>query len=211
LSTIRILLASRNRQKLRELAACLQGLDADLITLDAVPDAPLVEEDGTTFKENAVKKATEIARATGMLTVADDSGLVVDALGEAPGVRSSRYAGENATDRENNEKLLREMSHVPEELRRARFVCAAALASPDGLIGVVEGGCEGSITLEEKGEHGFGYDPLFKKAGYNKTFAELTPDIKNRVSHRFLAMQKAGILIESYLAQRKRQEKEHSS
>jgi len=208
LSKVEILLASRNKQKLRELAACLRGLDVALVTLDGVADAPVVREDGDTFKENAVKKATEIARATGMLTVADDSGLVVDALGGAPGVRSSRYAGENATDRENNQKLLREMSDVPEELRGARFVCAAAAADPDGLIGVVEGGCEGSIVFEERGGHGFGYDPLFVKADYNKTFAELAPDIKNRVSHRFLAMQKAGLLIESYLAKRESGNKE---
>jgi XTP/dITP diphosphohydrolase len=204
---IRILLASRNRQKLKELAACLQGLELDLITLDEVVDAPLVEEDGETFQENAVKKATEVARATGMLTVADDSGLVVDALGGAPGVRSSRYAHETATDRENNEKLLREMSDVPEELRSARFVCAAAVADPDGLVGVVEGSCEGSIAIEERGEHGFGYDPLFTKAGYNKTFAELSPDIKNRISHRFLALQKAALVIEGYLARKQDQEK----
>jgi XTP/dITP diphosphohydrolase len=206
-----ILLASRNRQKVRELAACLEGLDAAILTLDEVPDAPAVEEDGATFEENAVKKATEIARATGMITVADDSGLEVDALGGAPGVRSSRYAGENATDRENNEKLLREMSAVPEEMRGARFVCAAAVADPEGLVGVVEGTCGGSIALEERGEHGFGYDPLFIKAAYNKTFAELGPDIKNRVSHRFLAMQKAAILIERYLAEEKKQKEETST
>lgn len=204
---IRILLASRNRQKLKELATCLQGLELDLITLDEVGDAPPVEEDGTTFQDNAVKKATEVARATGMLTVADDSGLVVDALGGAPGVRSSRYAHETATDRENNDKLLREMADVPEELRSARFVCAAAVADPDGLVGVVEGSCEGSIAFEERGEHGFGYDPLFTKAGYNKTFAELSPDIKNRISHRFLALQKAALVIEGYLARKQDQEK----
>jgi len=203
---VEILLASRNKQKLRELAACLQAVNVELMTLDEVPNTPVVEEDGETFKENAVKKATEIARATRMLTVADDSGLVVDALGEKPGVRSSRYAGENATDKENNEKLLREMSDVPYESRGARFVCAVAVADPNGLVGVVEGSCEGTIGFEEKGEHGFGYDPLFVKAGYGKTFAELAPDIKNRVSHRFLAMQKAAILLESYLAKKKRQE-----
>ncbi len=201
----RILLASRNKEKVRELAACLQGLELEVVALDEVPDVPFVEEDGETFEENAVKKATEIARASGMLTVSDDSGLVVDALEGAPGVRSSRYAHEKATDRENNEKLLREMSEVPEELRQARFVCAAAVAEPSGLIGVVEGRCEGSIALEEKGEHGFGYDPLFVRTGYNKTFAELTPDIKNRVSHRSLAMQKAGLVIEKHLAEKKRE------
>lgn len=205
MNNVQILLASRNKEKVKELTACLQGLDVTIITLDEVSDAPEVEEDGKTFEENAVKKATTIAKATGMLTVADDSGLVVDALGGAPGVCSSRYAGENATDKENNEKLLRQMADVPEGLRRARFVCAAAVADPEGLISVVEGSCDGSITFEERGEHGFGYDPLFVKTGYNKTFAELGPDVKNRVSHRFQAMQKAAIIIESYLAEKRRQ------
>ncbi len=208
MSPVEILLASQNKEKLRELIACLQGLDAIILTLDDVEGSPEVEEDGETFEENAIKKAMEIARATGTLTVADDSGLVVDALGGAPGVRSSRYAGENATDKENNEKLLREMADVPEELRGARFVCAAAVADCNGLIGVVEGSCEGSIAFEEKGQQGFGYDPLFVKTDYNKTFAELGPDIKNRVSHRFRAMQKAAILIEGYLAERERRDEE---
>jgi XTP/dITP diphosphohydrolase len=206
LNGVQILLASRNKEKRKELIACLEGLEASIMTLDDVPGVPEVEEDGATFEENATKKATEIARATGMLTVADDSGLVVDALGGAPGVRSSRYAGENATDKENNERLLGEMSNVPGELRSARFVCAIAVADSNGLIGVVEGSCEGRIAFEESGEHGFGYDPLFIKSGYSKTFAELGPDIKNRVSHRFLAMQKAAILVEGYLAGKERQE-----
>jgi XTP/dITP diphosphohydrolase len=207
LSQPKILLASRNKNKLKELVACLQDLQATVVSLDDVSDAPEVEEDGKTFKENATKKATEIARATGLLTVADDSGLEVDALQGGPGVRSSRYAGENATDRENNEKLLREMAKVPEEFRGARFVCAIAVADADGLVGVVEGSCEGSIAIEETGRSGFGYDPLFILTGYNKTFAELGPDVKNRVSHRFRAMEKAALLIEKYLAE-KRREKE---
>lgn len=204
---VKILLASRNKEKLKELLACLRDVKATVVTLDEVPGAPDVEENGATFGENATKKATEVARATGMFTVADDSGLVVDALGGAPGVRSSRYAGENATDRENNEKLLREMANMSEGLRGARFVCAVAVADRSGLIGVVEGNCEGSIAFEERGQHGFGYDPLFIKTDYNKTFAELGPDIKNRVSHRFLAMQKAAILIERHLAQKNQKQK----
>lgn len=203
----KILLASRNRQKLKELITCLQGLEATVVTLDDVSEAHEVEEDGNTFKENATKKATEIARATGLLTVADDSGLEVDTLRGSPGVRSSRYAGEDATDKENNEKLLREMANVPEEFRGARFVCSIAVADASRLIGVVEGSCEGAIALEERGQHGFGYDPLFLMKDYNKTFAELGPDIKNRVSHRFRAMEKAALLIERYLAEKRKQEK----
>ena len=203
-----ILLATRNKDKRKELVACLQGFQVTVNTLDDVSEAPEVKEDGDTFEDNATKKATEVSRATGALTLADDSGLVVDALGGAPGVCSSRYSGENATDRENNEKLLREMADVPEELRSARFVCVIALADPRGLIGVVRGSCEGSIAFEERGQHGFGYDPLFIKTNYNKTFAELGPDIKNRVSHRFLAMQKAAILIERYFTDPKRREDE---
>jgi XTP/dITP diphosphohydrolase len=197
-----ILLASRNKEKLKELIACLQGIDATVLTLDDVETAPEVVEDRETFQENATKKATEIARATGMLTVADDSGLVVEALQGRPGVRSSRYAGDSATDKENNEKLLREVAKVPEEFRGATFVCAVAVADASGLIGVVEASCEGKIATEEKGSQGFGYDPLFIKSGYNKTFAELGPDIKNRVSHRFRAMEKAALLIERRLAEK---------
>jgi XTP/dITP diphosphohydrolase len=197
-----ILLASRNKQKAKELAACLQGVEAEILTLDDVENAPEVVEDGETFQENATKKATETARATGMVTVADDSGLVVDALQGAPGVRSARYAGEDATDNENNEKLLREMATVPEEFRGATFVCAVAVADANGLIGVVEATCDGRIALEERGRSGFGYDPLFIKTDYNKTFAELGPDIKNRVSHRSRAMEKAALVIEKYLAEK---------
>ncbi len=207
MSEVKILLASRNKEKLKELAACLQEVQATILTPDDVTDAPEIEETGLTFQENATKKATEVARATGLLTIADDSGLVVDALEGRPGVWSSRYAGENATDKENNEKLLREMANVPEELRTARFVCAAAVADATGLIGIVEGTCEGSIAFEERGQHGFGYDPLFIRTGYNKTFAELGPDIKNRVSHRFLAMQKAAILLERYVTEKDREKK----
>ncbi len=211
MNQIKILLASRNREKLKELVACLPGVNATIVTLDDVADAPEVKEEGETFEKNATDKAVEVARATGLLTVADDSGLVVDALGGAPGVRSSRYAGENATDKENNEKLLREMASSPEGLRGARFVCTVAVADPDGVIGVVEGSCDGTIALEERGQHGFGYDPLFVKTGYSKTFAELGPDIKNRVSHRFLAMQKAAILVEKYLSEKKRQAREQTT
>lgn len=205
MNQLKILLASRNKEKVKELVACLRGLQATIVTFDDVSNAPEVEEDGETFRENATKKAIEIARATGLLTVADDSGLEVDALQGAPGVRSSRYASPNATDRENNEKLLREMANAPEELRGARFVCVIAVADANGLVGVVEGSCKGSIAFEERGQHGFGYDPLFIRTDYNKTFAELGPDIKNRVSHRFRAMEKAALLIEKYLAGNRRE------
>jgi len=211
LNQVKILLASRNKDKLKELVSCLQAINATIVTLDDVGGAPEVEEEGDTFEENATHKAVEVAKATGVLTVADDSGLVVDALGGAPGIRSSRYVGEDATDKENNEKLLREMANVPEGLRGARFVCSIAAADAEGLIGVVEGSCDGIITFEERGQHGFGYDPLFVKTGYSKTFAELGPDIKNRVSHRFLAMQKAAILIERYLAEKKPKHKQQAS
>ncbi len=193
------LLATRNKNKIREIVECLKSLTIVVRSLQDFPDAPDVKEDGSTFEENAVKKAVERAKYTGLLTLADDSGLVVDALGGAPGVRSSRYAGENATDFQNNTKLLEAMKDVVYTDRRAAFVCCMALADTNGLIRTVTGRCDGEILTAPRGRRGFGYDPLFVKLEYNKTFAELPLELKNRISHRAMALEKALLAIEAYL------------
>jgi XTP/dITP diphosphohydrolase len=196
---MQLFIATRNRNKIRELEALLRDTELVLVSYRDFKDLPDVPEHGQTFRENATAKATALAKATGLLTIADDSGLEVDALDGRPGVLSARYAGPDATDKENNEKLLAELQGVPEGRRTARFRCAIALATADRLVAVVEGTCEGRIGLEERGREGFGYDPLFVKDGHVKTFAELPLEVKNRVSHRALALEKALMAIEEYL------------
>lgn len=198
---IEVVVATTNQAKVAEIKAIWPRRDVKLSSLPDLPEVPLVEEDGETFRANAVKKACAIAEALGMITIADDSGLEVDALGGQPGVLSARFGGEAATDRANNEKLLSLMEGLPPEMRRARFVCAMALAGPGGLIGVVEGRCEGTIAGEERGTTGFGYDPVFIMQGYQKTFAELGPRTKNRVSHRARAIEKAVLVLEKHLGE----------
>ena len=152
-------------------------------------------EDGSTFEENALKKATAICKYTKLLTIADDSGLEIDALNGQPGVKSARFAGENASDDDRNRKVLGLLEGVPEGKRNARFKCAIALSTPQGDNEIVLGICEGRIAFEVKGCAGFGYDPIFLVPKYNKTFAELGPKIKNRISHRAIALQKARKLL----------------
>ena len=197
-----LFVATRNRNKVRELTALLHETALTLLSYRDFKDLPTIIEDGATMRENAITKATVLAKHTKLLTIADDSGLEVDALGGRPGVMSARYSGLEATDRENNEKLLAELKGVPDEKRTARFRCVIALATPGELVAVVEGVCEGRIATQERGSKGFGYDPLFVKEEYTKTFAELPLDIKNRVSHRALALEKALMAIEDYLMRR---------
>ncbi len=186
----RILIGTTNPDKLKEVREILHDLPVELIGPEKFSPLPEVVEDGHTFRENAAKKAVEWARSTGQWTMADDSGLEVDALGGEPGVMSARYAGEDATYDDNNLKLLKALERLPMEQRTARFCCAIALAKPDGLVFVVEGQCAGLIAKESKGEHGFGYDPVFYLPEYDKTFAELGPEIKNQISHRTRALRK---------------------
>ena len=197
-----LVLATRNQGKKRELMSLLADLPFKILSLDDFPEAPEVVEDGPTFRANAVKKAVEIAQCTGRLVMADDSGIEVDALGGQPGVRSARFASENATDRQNNKKLLEQMRLIPDERRGASYRCAIAIAGPEGLVDVVEGSCEGRIGWEEKGFNGFGYDPLFVRLDYNKTFAELDPSIKNRISHRARALERAKLILEKIISSR---------
>ena len=192
-----MVVATRNAGKLREIRAVLAPLGLEILSLEDFPEIPDVVEDGATFRENAVKKATETARRTGERTVADDSGLMVDALQGRPGVYSSRYAGENATDEERCMKVLAEMAGVPAGSRQAVFVCAIALAEPGGQAQVVEGECRGEIAFSPRGSEGFGYDPIFFLPEYGKTMAELPPEVKNRISHRARALEKLKVVLKN--------------
>lgn len=184
----KLVIATFNAHKLREIAAILPGLSAALTALGSCPGALPAVEDGLTLEENAVKKALEAARFTGLPALADDTGLEVDALGGAPGVRSARYAGESASAADNSAKLLAELSGVPAAGRAARFACVTALASPAGLIKVTRGVLEGRIAPAPRGGNGFGYDPLFEVGGGPRTLAEFSEEEKNAVSHRALAL-----------------------
>jgi XTP/dITP diphosphohydrolase len=179
-----IVLATRNRHKGAEVAALLDGLGLTIRTLDEFPQAPEVVENGTTCEANAVKKAREIAAATGLPAVADDTGLEVDALGGRPGVYAARYAGEQATYEDNCRKLIHELSGVPTGKRTARFITVAALAFPSDGVRVETGELRGMITEAPAGSKGFGYDPVFFVPDLGKTLAELSAEEKNRVSHR---------------------------
>ena len=185
-----IVIATRNKHKLAEIARMLTPLGFDVISqLDAGADIE-VEETGATFEENAALKAETIAKLTGKITVADDSGLEVDALGGAPGVYSARYAGEGATGAELIEKLLFNMKDIPNEKRTARFVSVICLKHPDGSGFTVRGECEGVIAFAPSGVNGFGYDPVFFIPELHKTFAELTDMQKDGISHRGNSLKK---------------------
>jgi len=186
---VKLLVATNNPGKVREYEDLLVGLPLE-VTFPAQEGIALeVEESGATFEENARLKALAYARASGLLTLADDSGLEVDALGGAPGVRSARYAGAGASDADRYQKLLDALVGVPEAQRTARFRCVVALAWPDGTVRTAEGRCEGQIGLAPRGEHGFGYDPVFIVDGFGgQTMAELPPEVKNRISHRARAV-----------------------
>jgi len=183
---MRLLVATRNRHKLAEIRAILAVPGVDLVGADEVAGLPGVEEDAETFEGNALKKARVLCAASGLWTLADDSGLEVEALDGAPGVRSARYAGPEADDGANNRKLLAALAGRPD--RGARFRCVLALAAPDGRVWTVDGRCEGRIGTAAAGSGGFGYDPLFIPDGLTRTFAKLPAATKNRISHRGAAL-----------------------
>ena len=195
---MKLILATRNQGKVRELTDMLHG-DAssnrqiDVVSLENYPEAPEVIEDGKTYAENAIKKGSIIAEYTSHLTLADDAGLEVDALGGAPGIHSKRWAGEDATDETRIAKLLQALEGVTN--RRARFIAAIAVVHPNTKPAVVLGVCEGHIRHDPVGESGFGYDPVFVPDGYHQTFAELGEKIKNRISHRAKALEQAIALL----------------
>ncbi|SHI73731.1 XTP/dITP diphosphohydrolase [Malonomonas rubra DSM 5091] len=181
---MKLLVATGNQGKLKEIRRLLDESGVEVIGLDQYPGAPEVIEDGDTFEANARKKALEMAEYSNCLTLADDSGLVVDALKGAPGVHSARFAGEQGNDAANNAKLLKELADVADDKRQAAFNCVMALATPKGDCVTYTGAVFGLILREQRGEGGFGYDPLFMVPEYGKTMAELPLDIKNRISHR---------------------------
>lgn len=193
-----IVIASQNVHKIREFREMLKSLPhIDVTSLLNYPEYTPPEETGKTFEENAKIKAAHAAKALNKWTLADDSGLIVPGLSGEPGVYSRRYAGENATDAENRRKLLDQLSGKTELDRSAYFECCLALANPEGIYKCCTGICEGYIADKELGRNGFGYDPLFIKHDYDKTFAELEENIKNRVSHRRKALEKILIVIET--------------
>lgn len=202
-----LVVATGNRGKLAEIRAILEGLPIDVLGVSEVSSPPTVVEDGETFVANALKKARAVAEVCRMVTLADDSGLEVDALGGRPGVRSARYAHDGASDAENNARLLAELAEEPTERRSARFRCALALVDPwaeaERRERVVEATCEGRIAEQPSGRGGFGYDPLFVVIDRGCTMAELPEAEKNRVSHRGRALEALRPVLEQLLRERR--------
>ncbi len=191
-----IIAASRNRHKIEEIGAITEKFGMKIVSRD---DAGLprteIEEDGETFEENSLKKAREIMELSGQITIADDSGLMVESLGGAPGVFSARFAGEDCSDEKNNEKLLSLLENIPYKERRAKFVSVITMVWPDGEILSARGECKGHIIDAPAGENGFGYDPLFVPEGYQRTFAQMTQEEKNCISHRAKALKELERLL----------------
>ena len=196
-----LVLATRNRHKGEELAALLSDLGIGIRTLDEFPEVPDVIEDGETCEANAIKKARAVSKATGLMAVADDTGLEVDALGGRPGVFAARYAGEHATYEDNWRKLLQELSGVPRKRRTARFMTVAAMALPSGEVQVTTGQLEGVISEEPAGAGGFGYDPVFFVPELGKTLAQLSAEEKNRISHRAKAFAQVREILSRHIVQ----------
>jgi XTP/dITP diphosphohydrolase len=196
-STSELLIATNNRGKAHEYRELLKGIPFRLVTPAEKGITTEVDETGATLEENARLKAVSFASQSGLLALADDSGLEVDALGGEPGPMSARYAGEGVSDEQRVQFLLSKLSGIPLDKRTARFRCVIAIAMPRGEVITVEGECRGYITLEPKGKHGFGYDPIFFVPEFNRTMAELTTEEKNPISHRGRAAEKARISLEN--------------
>jgi len=197
---IKLLVATTNPGKFAEVKDFLRQLPLEVLSLSDLATSPKIIEDGATFEENALKKARSLAEYSGYLTLADDSGLEVDALNGAPGIYSARYCGEEGNDKKNNEKLMHELREISEEKRTGRFVCALALCAPKShgmKEWTVRDSCEGRISFELKGENGFGYDPLFFYPSLGKTFGEIDRAIKATVSHRGKALKKLAEMLPS--------------
>ena len=196
-----IVLATRNKKKIEEIRRIIAELPITILSLDNFPDCPETVEDRDTFEGNAVKKAVEVCQCTGKPALADDSGLEVDALNGSPGVYSARYAGGpgGGNDVRNYEKLLAELKDVPDDKRGAQFVCCMALAFPDGTVKTFLGYAKGCISHEPKGKTGFGYDPVFLPKSCKRTFAEMTGEEKDKLSHRGKALEKLSEFLHSDL------------
>ena len=193
-----LVVATKNKKKLKEIKKILGSLDLKITSLTDYAGTPRIIENGMTFKENAIKKATKIAQLTEKLTLGEDSGICVDALGGKPGIYSSRFCGKDKNDLKNNLKLLELLEGLPLHKRKAHYICAVALADKLGLVATREGRCFGRIGFKLKGRFGFGYDPLFIIPKYKKTFAQLGLRIKHKTSHRYHALVKAKKIISDY-------------
>jgi XTP/dITP diphosphohydrolase len=198
---MQLVLATENLHKIRELKSILKPLlkDVDIFSLKDFPPYEAPPETGKTFGENAILKAEAAAKHLGIYAIADDSGLVVPALGGRPGIYSRRYAGETCTEKESLDKLISELKNLREEERSGYFECAIAFASPEKLIKITAGFCEGSLIVEPRGRRGFGYDSIFIKYDYSKTLAEIEEEVKNRISHRRKALDKMILTVETEL------------
>jgi XTP/dITP diphosphohydrolase len=196
---MKLVLATHNRHKAGEFQELLKGLDVILETLDSYPAVGEIVEDAGSLRGNALKKAREVFRHTGIPAMADDTGLEVHYLNDAPGVYSSRYAGSGATYADNVQKLLRNLRGVPPRRRSARFCCVLAFVPSEGAAEIAEGFCPGVITESPRGTNGFGYDPVFQPQGYRQTFAEMEASLKNAISHRARAMQEMKRILTSSL------------
>ncbi len=195
-----LLIATSNKGKLKEVESYLSNQTLTLLTLAKFPSLQEPEETGETFSDNAILKAVYYSNATNLWTIADDSGLEVDALDARPGVYSARYAGKGATDRAKIKRLLLELENIPTQKRTARFVCSLAFCSPDGeVLKVTTGTCEGRIGYEPKGTNGFGYDPVFIPLGYDDSFGELSLEIKQNISHRAVALRQFSLFFKDFL------------
>lgn len=192
-----LIVASRNKGKVKEIMELLTGLPFNISCLLDYPQIPEIVEDGKTYRANALKKAREVALATGKMAMSDDSGIEVKALGNAPGIYSARFAGEGASEKARNNKLFKMLKDVPMNKRQARYRCVIALVNAKGQeLGVVEGTCSGYITTKEVGANGFGFDPLFLLKRYNKTFGQLPASLKAKISHRARALKKFRLLLD---------------
>ena len=193
-----LIVASRNKGKVGEIKELLADLGFKVTSLLEYPNLPDVVEDGKTYRANALKKASTIAKLTGRMTMSDDSGIEVKALGNAPGIYSSRFAGEGKSEKQKNQRLFKMLKNVPVSKRQARYRCVIALVDAKGKeLGTVQGTCSGLIATKERGSNGFGFDPLFIVARYKKTFGELDPSIKAKISHRARALKKFRCLLEN--------------
>ena len=196
---MKLIIGTKNQDKLKEIKKLLAGAALEVLSLKDFPRCPDVVEDGRTFEANARKKAKIYSEVTGELTLADDSGLVVPSLNGRPGVYSARFAGEGCTYHDNNLKLLKLLADTQGTKRAAKFVCVMALYYKGRAAGVVRGECRGKIGFQERGRNGFGYDPVFIPNGFLKTFAELSPSIKNKTSHRGKALRAAKKAVLTFL------------
>ncbi len=199
--TRELVIATRNKDKKKEIEKLLSGLSVKVLSLYDFPSIPPIKENGATFEENALTKASVCAAKTGKFSISDDSGLIVHSLGGAPGVYSARFAGKNVTYDDNNRKLLKLLKGKQKSRRKARFVCCVAIVTPEGKKRIVKGTASGIIAERARGKYGFGYDPLFIPWGYSRTFAELGEKIKNKISHRGRALRKAKKIISGYFGE----------